>query len=271
MQDFRVKTVDGLSLVARDWNAKDASSNRTLLIIHGLGEHQGRYAHVAEHFINDGYKVYSYDQRGHGLSDGKKGHSSGIDSNLDDLEAVIKEIDAGDLFLYGHSFGGNVLANFLLRREQKNMKAALLSGAWMRLHKEPSKVDVLLATAMNSIYPSFSQNNKIDETALSHRIKVGEDYLNDPLVHNKITAGLFKSFYASGVWAAENSNRLKIPTLVIHGADDTIVGLRGSEEFARNSGGVAELKIYSETRHELHNDNKCDEVLKDVSEFFSRQ
>ena len=82
-------------------------------------------------------------------------------------------------------------------------------------------------------------------------------------MHPKISAGLFNSFYASGLFAIENAGSLKVPTLLIHGADDQIVDTDGSKEFARKSS--AELKVYSDTRHELHNDVKSKEVLNDVS------
>ena len=134
----------------------------------------------------------------------------------------------------------------------------------MKLKIQPSKIDLVLATVMNSVYPSFTQDNKIDVTTLSNIEEVGQKYLADPLVHSKISAGLFKSFYASGLFAIENANSLNTPTLLIHGADDEIVDPEGSKEFASRAEN-AELKIYSDTKHELHNDNKAEEVLEFVS------
>ena len=260
MQEYEVKTSDGLALKVKRWGD---SEGKALIIIHGIGEHGGRYPHVAKHFIQKGYDVFTYDQRGHGVSGGKLGHSPGMETNLDELQLVIDSIDHDELYLYGHSWGGNVLVNYLLRRECSSLKAAVLSAPWMWLKKQPSKIDVALATVMNRVYPSFTQNNKIDVSALSTIDKVGEDYLADPLVHPKISAGLFNSFYASGLFAIENAGSLKVPTLLIHGADDQIIDPDGSKEFARKSS--AELKIYSDTRHELHNDVKSKEVLNDVS------
>lgn len=264
MQEYEVKTRDNLSLVVKNWNEGDVASEQALLIIHGIGEHQGRYEHVADHFVSKGYDVYTYDQRGHGLSGGKRGHSPGVDYNLDDLEDVITSIKHSELFLYGHSFGGNVLVNYLVRRKNEKLKSAVLSGAWMKLKIQPSKIDLVLATVMNSVYPSFTQENKLDVTTLSNIEEVGQKYLADPLVHSKISAGLFKSFYASGLFAIENAISLNTPTLLIHGADDEIVDPEGSKEFASRAEN-AELKIYSDTKHELHNDNKAEEVLEFVS------
>lgn len=267
MQAYELKTSDGISLHAQKWNDVE-DSERTLLIVHGLGEHQNRYAHVAEHFVKDGFLVYSYDQRGHGKSDGPRGHTPSLSQNLDDLNLVINSIPHKNLYLYGHSFGGNVTANYLLRRDCDTLRAAILSGAWLKLYKEPSTFDVTMATIMNIIYPKFTQSNKLDPNDLSYIEQVGIDYVNDPLRHNKITVGLFKHFHASGLWAIENAGQLKIPTLVIHGADDPIIDAHGSREFADAAGTLATLRIYENTKHELHNDNKAKEVLSDISDWF---
>jgi len=267
MQAYEVETDDGLSLQVQKWNEVN-SPTRTLIIIHGLGEHQDRYKHVAEHFVKDGFQVYSYDQRGHGKSGGQLGHSPGIKSNLRDLELVIESIPHENLFLYGHSFGGNVLANFLIRKDCASLRASVLTGSWLKLYKEPSKFDVALASAMNKIYPKFSQNSKIDSSKLSYIESVCEDYDNDPLVHDKITAGLFKSFHASGIYAIENASNLSTPTLVIHGSDDFITHPKGSEEFAERAGELATIRIYEKTRHELHNDNIAPKMLSEISTWF---
>ena len=152
MQAYDVETDDGLSLKVQKWNDMQAPT-RSLIIIHGLGEHQDRYQHVAAHFIKDGFQVFSYDQRGHGKSEGKLGHSPGIASNIRDLEHVIESIPHENLFVYGHSFGGNVLANFLIRKDCASLRASVLTGAWLRLFKEPSSFEVAFATLMNNIYP----------------------------------------------------------------------------------------------------------------------
>jgi acylglycerol lipase len=268
MQAYEVETDDGLSLQVQKWNEVNNPA-RTLIIIHGLGEHQDRYKHVAEHFAEDGFQVYSYDQRGHGKSGGQLGHSPGIKSNLRDLELVIESIPHENLFLYGHSFGGNVLANFLIRKDCASLRASVLSGAWFKLYEEPSKFDVAMATIMNVIYPKFSQNNQINSNSLSNIESVCEDYDNDPLVHNKITAGLFKSFYASGIYALENASNLSTPTLVIHGADDLIITPNGSKEFAEKAGELATVRIYEKTKHELHNDNISSKMLSEISSWFA--
>jgi len=268
MQAYDVETDDGLSLKVQKWNDMQAPT-RSLIIIHGLGEHQGRYQHVAAHFVKDGFQVYSYDQRGHGKSEGKLGHSPGITSNIRDLERVIESIPHENLFIYGHSFGGNVLANFLIRKDCASLRATILTGSWLRLFKEPSKFEVTLATVMNKIYPKYTQDNQVIPKTLSNIEKVAEDYVNDPLVHKQITAGLFKSFHASGLYAIENASYISTPTLVIHGADDIITHPTGSKQLAERIGELATLRIYENTQHELHNDHIVNEMLSDISKWLA--
>lgn len=270
MQAYEVKTKDGLALKVTKWNDIEGGGKGTLIIIHGIGEHQGRYSHVVKYFIDLDYVVYTYDQRGHGKSDGKLGHTPGVSFNLDDLQRIIDSSEGQKLYLYGHSFGGIVLVNYLLRKEDSRLVAAVLSAPWIWLKKQPSKIDVALASVMNLVYPSFTQNNKLDTTALSSIDQVGIEYLNDPLVHPKISAGLFKSFYASGINAIENAGNLSVKTLVIHGEDDMIIDPNGSKEFCKNS-DLATLKLYSNTRHELHNDKRAEEVLGYVSDWLESQ
>ena len=213
-----------------------------------------------EHFSN-GFQVFSYDQRGHGKSEGKRGHSPGIDYNLDDLERVIKTIPQQNLFLYGHSFGGNVLANFLLRKQPKYLKGAILSAAWLQLFKQPYAIELAMAKLMNKLFPSFTQNNKLDSAKLSNDEVICSAYDKDILNHNQISVRLFSDFYPSGKWAISNSEQLPVKTLMIHGSDDEIVSKTGTKEFAENSNGKAEYKIFENTKHELHNDNTKQDVF----------
>lgn len=253
MHSYKVQTKDQILLHVHQWN-DNKKPKGTLCIIHGLGEHQGRYAHVAKFYIDRGFQVYSYDQRGHGKSEGKRGHSPGLAYNLDDLERVIKTIPHQHLFLYGHSFGGNVLVNFLLRKQPQHLRGAILSAPWMQLVNEPNAFEFGMAKAMNKIFPSFTQNNKLDSYELSNDNKTCQDYLEDPLNHNQISVRLFSEFYSAGKWAIENAEKLPIETLLVHGSNDAIVSSKGTVQFAVNSKGLANYKIFENTKHEAHND-----------------
>ena len=270
MRAYKVQTKDQLSLHVKQWGDNN-SYKGTICIIHGLGEHQGRYEHVAKFYNKNGFQVYSYDQRGHGMSEGKRGHSPGVAYSLNDLERVINTFPKDRLFLYGHSFGGNVLVNFLLKKQPEYVNGAILSAPWLVLATEPSAFELRLAKIMNKIFPSFTQNNKLDSNDLSNVDTTSQSYLEDPLNHNRISVRLFCEFYGAGLWALENSEKLKTKTLLIHGANDAIVSTNGTIQFAEKSMGLAEYRIFDNTKHEAHNDFVQEELFAFTLDWLENQ
>ena len=169
------------------------------------------------------------------------------------------------LFLYGHSWGGNIVSNFILRRSSSEIHGAILSSPWLKLSFEPSKAEQLMARLMSKIYPSFTQSNGLDAEFLSRDPAVGVAYQNDPLVHIKISAGLFTEALANGSYALQHAGELCHPVLIFHGTDDSITSFRASQEFARSS--MANLKLWPDMRHETHNEYGNEEVLDHVSQW----
>ena len=261
MHSYKVQTTDHLNLHVTHWY-KIENSKGTLCIIHGLGEHQERYAHVAKFYSEHGFNVFTYDQRGHGKSEGKRGHSPGLEFNLDDLGRVIETIPKNRLFLYGHSFGGSVVANFLLRKQPNDLSGAILSSPWFELVKEPHVIEFALARLMNKIAPSYTQNNQLDSNFMSNDPLVCKAYREDPLVHNQISVRLFSEFYEAGLWAIKNADKLSIETLLVHGADDQIVSSNGTVKFTKNNPTLTTCKIFEKTKHETHNDTMQHELFK---------
>tara|TARA_B110000977_G_C10930927_1_gene437034 strand:+ start:1 stop:846 length:846 start_codon:yes stop_codon:yes gene_type:complete len=261
MHCYKVQTKDQLSLHVQQWNEIEKAKG-TLCIIHGLGEHQNRYAHVAQFYSDNGFKVYSYDQRGHGKSEGKRGHTPSLNYSLDDLERVIKSVSYQNLFLYGHSFGGNVLVNFLLRKNPTYVRGAVLSSAWLKLSIKPRPIELYIAKIMHKLMPSFTQNNKLKSVDLSNELHISKEYEEDPLTHDQISLRLFLEFYPAGEWALKNADKLSIKTLMFHGADDLIICKSGTEKFAQNNTHFIESKIFEDTKHEPHNDIKQADVFE---------
>ena len=272
-QETECISLDGINLKGSHWPAaKESIAN--VLIIHGLGEHHRRYDHVAKAFTERGFNVYAYDQRGHGVSGGKRGHSPSQEHLHDDLEKNIKKIQERSelpLFVYGHSFGGNVLTSYLQKRGTANIKGAIISAPWFRLAFEPPKLEVALGRMMNYIWPAFTQSNQLDHNDLTNDVAVNEAYKNDPLVHDKISAALFVNAYAAGYQCIDNASDLKINALLVHGQNDPLIDVNGSEDFIKNAGDNVSLKVWSETKHEPHNDLKKEEVISYISDWISDQ
>jgi len=253
----------GAELYSQAWEPPNPAK-AAVCLVHGLGEHSGRYQHVAEAFNQAGFSFLGYDQHGHGKSPGKKGHIPDYETLLDDISLALQvtqeRYPAVPIFLYGHSMGGNLVLNYALRRKPQ-LSGVICTSPWIQLSTEPPKAQVFLARVMNKIYPSFTQNNGLDVSGLSHDPQVSQDYQNDPLVHDQASARLFVAFYAAGNWALEHAKDLTVPLLLAHGGRDPMTSAGASQEFAVKAGKLCTLKIWDGMFHETHNEIDKDEVI----------
>jgi alpha-beta hydrolase superfamily lysophospholipase len=262
--EMKWKTRDGLDIFAQGWEP-EGQSRAVVCLVHGLGEHIGRYRNVGDAFTKAGYALMGYDQRGHGKSGGARGHMPSYDALMDDMEDLISQAAlryAGlPRFLYGHSMGGNEVLNYALRRKP-DLRGVIATGPWLRLAFQPPALQVALGRAMNNIAPGFTQRSGLKTAVLSHDAKVVEAYNNDPLVHDKISARLFMEIYTSGEWALEHAAELSLPLLLMHGGGDQITSAQASREFAGKGNKNITLHIWDEWYHEIHNEPEQAEVFK---------
>lgn len=262
--EFKLITPDGLELSVTSWVCPNPKA--VFCIVHGLGEHSGRYHHVAEFLNENRISVFTFDLRGHGKSEGKRGHTSSYEILLDDVEELLKtaraEYNDLPMFLYGHSFGGNIVANYLLKRSTNELKGAIISSAWLKAQIQPSNLEFKLAKFMNNIFPSFTQGSRFSSTMLTKDQECNIAYEKDSLVHRQMSVRLGLESYDAGLWAITNASRIKIPTLVWHGSEDEITSVEASAEFANNAGELALFKLWKGVKHEPHNDLEKQEVLE---------
>ena len=255
--EFKFKTFDGLQLFGQSWQPDDVQSRAVICLVHGLGEHSGRYNYLADQITQAGYTLLSFDLRGHGQSQGPRGHTPSYEALLNDINFFLNEVDKNfpelPHFLYGHSLGGNLVLNYVLRR-QSRLKGVIATDPWLRLAFEPPRVKVILAQITNYIWPSFSQKNGLDTKVLSRDPEVVHAYENDPLVHGNISARMFISIYQSGRWALEHASEFPLPLLLMHGGDDKIISLEASREFASKVTGKCTFRIWDGLYHEIHNE-----------------
>ena len=262
--NYEITADDGTLLRGTSWVPEN--TERVLLIVHGLGEHIGRYEHVADFFNTRNTAVLGTDARGHGKSDGKRGHALNYDVLMADVWRSIE--NARDRFpnvpiiIYGQSMGGNLVANYILRKDTKPLAAAIISSAWFKLAFEPPAFKVKLGKFMSGIYPAFTQDNELDANDLSRDPAVVKAYEEDPLVHSKISASMFFHVYEAGYWAYDNASKLNIPALVTHGSLDKLTSAEASKEFAENAGSNATFQMWEGMPHEPHNDPEKDKVLE---------
>jgi acylglycerol lipase len=237
------KTSDGLNIYGKKWETS-MPTKAVICMMHGMGEHINRYEHVAEMFTTNGYAVIGCDQRGHGKSDGKRGH-------FPDTKKI----------LYGHSMGGNLVANYLLRR-QPHITGAMLSSPYFQLAFQPSKVTLFIGRLMKGIFPALSLSSGLDSSAISRDENVVKKYNEDTLVHDKVSAKMGIEMIETGQWAIDNAEKLNIPTLVYHGSEDKLTSFTASKEFAKKAGKLVTFVGFEGLFHETHNEPEKAEVFK---------
>ena len=260
---------DGMKLSGYIWEPKE-NPKAVINLVHGFGEYSERYDYWAMRFAEKGFVVHAIDYRGHGKSDGRRGHIKEFEDFLKDIDVLINEskklYPLLPHFIYGHSLGGNIVTNYILKREN-SFKGAIISSPWFSLSFDPSALMLVMARVMNKIYPKFTQNSNLDVKSLSHDKKVIDDYITDPLVHEKISARMFFEIFNAGREVLRNTAKLNIPALIQHGNDDNITSYKASKEFADKAKIDGKDVVYKEwpgLYHELHNELEKDVIFEFV-------
>jgi alpha-beta hydrolase superfamily lysophospholipase len=269
-----LRTEDGLDLYLRRWETEGIPHQWTFVLVHGLGEHGGRYQHVAEWFTPRGAIVYAMDLRGHGRSGGQRGHAPSLNALLDDVDIVVRRArteGGGPVVLIGHSFGGLLAIAFALDRPDGIDKAVFSAPALVPKVRVPAWKRAL-ARVLPKIAPKASFANEIDPMVLSHDPTIGPAYTGDPLVHNQITAGLYRDIIASGRESMRRAPELRVPFLLMHGRDDQIVDPTGSQRFfAAATAPDRAFCLYPGLYHEIFNEVDRERVFQDIESWLTQR
>lgn len=264
-QELNWKSHDGLDMFAQVWEPQVVSPRAVVCLVHGLGEHTSRYAHVAEAFGKEGYILFGYDLRGHGRSGGARGHINSIEDLMNDIDLLLEQARTRypglPLLIYGHSLGGiQVLYHGLTHKPAVKGVIATSSGLHTALEKQ--SVKVLMAKILGSIMPTGAIASGLSPEAISRDAAVVAAYRNDPLVHDKISFGFGKILLGVTKWTLEHAGELSLPLLLLHGKEDAIAFPSSSEEVAAALKGRSTLILWDGAYHELHNEPEKAEVFK---------
>lgn len=262
---------DGTPLYVADWPvAPGRPLSGGIVIMHGLGEHCGRYSHVARFFNDCGWSVRAYDHRGHGRSGGARGDVPDDDALLRDAKLVLddfaRQLDAPPLLL-GDSMGGLFAARYATAALSPLRGLILVSPA---LAVRLSIAQKLLLCGMRAIAPGFGVRNGLPTRYLSHDPAVALAYRRDPLVHSKISARLVLSMLAAVNDAHARASALDIPTLLLVAGDDRLVDPSGSKAFhAALAPGIGTLHWYEDFYHEVFNEVQAQRAFDDLRQWLS--
>ena len=230
------------------------NAHGTVVIVHGLGEHSGRYAHVADALNRAGWSVVTYDHRGHGRSPGKRGALPHANALLDDLAQILDGIQAKKLVLLGHSMGGAVAARFVVEEIRKVDALVLSSPALKRDLKLGDRIKLAIGGALA---PNAQLPNGLDATKISHDPEVVRAYKTDPLNHDRVTPRLVRFILDSGEIVRARAKQWRMPTLLMWAGDDHLVDAKGSRELAWNAPeGVITAREFPGLYHEIFNEGE---------------
>lgn len=263
---YRLAAPDGVRLFSHHWEANEPRA--AIVIVHGLGEHVGRYDHVAPMFVEAGFDVRGTDARGWGASEGPRAWVDSFETLLDDLaDDVLAAADLGvPVVLLGHSLGGLIA---LLYATSGRPRADLLVLSSPAIRNTLPKAKATAAKILSKVAPRMSLKNPVDVTQLSRDQAVGERYLADPLVVQRSTFGFGVAAFDALAQVPEALATLDLPTLVTHGAEDRIVAPSVSEPLADLA--VVERVVYPGFRHEPFNEEGGAVAVATIARWLDRQ
>ncbi len=264
---------EGLELYYQRWRP-EGKVKAILAVVHGFGEHSGRYGNVVDWFAPKGYAVYSFDLRGHGRSPGPRGYVNSFAEFREDVKAFLEFIHEQEpgcpVFLLGHSTGGLIVLEYVLHHPEGLV--GVVASAPMLAQADVSPLLVLLSKVLSRVLPRFTLTVGLDTTALSRDAAVVEAYVNDPLVHGLGTPRLGTELIKAYEWTQAHAADLSIPCLIVHGSADRIIPPEGSRVFYENvTFADKERRAYEDYYHEVFNDVGKEQVLADVEAWVERR
>lgn len=241
-------------------------------IVHGLGEHSGRYRTVFDALVAAGYAVFSFDNQGHGQSEGQRGHITAWQDYRDNTHAFLTLIREKEpmapLFLMGHSLGGLIVLDYILRQSSNSLAIAGLvvsAPPIQPVSGTVSKPRVMIAQLLSGLFPRFSMKMKLNCGGLSRSQQVTDETKQDPLTHPYVTLRWGSETLNTIEWVRSHVQNIQLPILLTHGSADPIMDYQGTCNIFEQVGSTHKaLKIYEGSYHEPHNDLDADVVTRDL-------
>jgi len=265
-----LRTPDGQTLALREWPIAGAPA-AVVQLVHGIGEHIGRYDHVARRLNAWGYAVRGHDHFGHGASTGARGGLPTVLRLVDDLALVVddtrKAFPGTPLVLLGHSLGGLVAASFVARRV-RHVDALVLSSPG--LDPGLTAFQEMLIAVLSRIAPDLRVGNGLDDNFLSHDRAVVQAYRDDPLCHDRIGGRLARFLADEGSRVQAAAPAWQLPTLLLYAGDDHLVKPAGSAAFAAAAPSQSvSATCFPALYHEIFNELESQPVFEQLQHWLA--
>jgi alpha-beta hydrolase superfamily lysophospholipase len=266
--EFGWKNPSNIDIYAQGWlpdSTKFEQPKAVIILIHGLGEHSSRYEHVAEFFTHYGFAIVANDRSGHGKSGNKRGHINKYNEVFDDIKQLYQETKTKfanlPVFLYGHSMGGGIVLDYFVHQNPKVFKGVIATSPLLEPAFKPPSALIFIGKMLRSVLPGVSQENSLDSTLISRDELAVQAYINDPLVHSKVTFESAIGMLKSGEKTLQYSGKIPAPLLLTHGTKDGLTSHIATQKFSSGLVGDVTVKMWEGYYHELHNEPEKMEVL----------
>jgi len=260
----------GTELRGQNW-LPEGQPRAVFTIVHGLGEHSGRYTNLLDPLTSAGLEIWSYDLRGYGRSAGRRGHILHWSEYHNDLDRFLAYVRGAQpslpVFLYGHSLGTLIVAEYILR-DSPSLAGVILGSIATEPVGVATPVLIAIARSLSRIWPSFSLASSLDSNALSRDPQVVQAHMQDPMVHDRGTVRFATESLATIDFIKAHSADVDLPLLVVHGAADALTAADGARAFfdAAHSSDK-ELWILPDRYHEVHNDFGYEQYVSDLRDW----
>lgn len=254
-------------IFTQSWLPEKGNLKGCMVLVHGLGEHSSRYGdHFARFWTENGISIYAFDIPGFGKSNGKRGHIAQPEIIFHILDHLIDFIKQGNpnqaIILYGHSFGGELVLWYTLKRKP-DIQCAIASAPGIGPKEEIPKFKLLSARLMNHFLPAFSMDHGLNTELLSKDKRVLQAYKKDPLVHRQVSARTGLMIMETGEWILEHAKDNTVKTLVMVGSEEGLVNPASIQRFSERAPHV-DMRHWPGLYHELHNEPENQSVLDDA-------
>jgi lysophospholipase len=260
---------DGKEIFYRYYAAE--TERARMVILHGLGEHSGRYPNIVAPLLAEGVSIWAPDHRGHGKSGGRRGHVVRFNDYVDDLHVLLSMVrqnipDGQSCMMLGHSMGGLIATRFA-QQHGDSIDALILSSPALGMVVAVPPVKQLLARCTSALYPGLSLGNELDPAKISRDDAVVRAYREDPLVHDRVSARWFTEFMAAIEDANTGAGLIRMPVLMQVAGDDHLVSAPAAGQFfERLAASDKTFHRYEGLYHEIYNApfDQRDIVLQDL-------
>jgi alpha-beta hydrolase superfamily lysophospholipase len=266
-----VESADGTRLAYRSWPVPGSAI--TFAVVHGLGEHAGRYERFARGMAKHGMGTFAVDLRGHGKSPGQRGHVDSWSQWTDDASSFVKYVGTvvdGEVVPVGHSFGGATMLSTVLAGKLPQSKRFIVSSPALKVKVAVPGWKISIGKVASRVVPRLALDNEVHAKYVSRIPEVVQAYESDPLVHSKVSSRMYTEWKSASGYILDHAAEIKIPFLILAGTDDALIDPQGSEELHRRTPSVSELELLEGRYHEPFNDLDNEEVFALIAAWLAK-